>query len=165
MKSNASTDLVLSVYATTRGFAFVLFEGSDSPVDWGVKEISGPKKNVRCLESITKLIQSYRPNVVVLENCATPESRRSSRIRHLYRSIEGWATSRGAQTRICSRAQVRDVFSTWGASTKEQIANVIAQRFPEFGPHQPPVRRPWMSEDARMGLFDAAALALTFYHS
>ena len=29
----------------------------------------------------------------------------------------------------------------------------------------PPPRKPWMSEDRRMGLFDAAALALVFFQS
>ena len=31
-------------------------------------------------------------------------------------------------------------------------------------PYLPPIRKIWKSEDSRMGLFDAAALALTFFH-
>jgi hypothetical protein len=41
----------------------------------------------------------------------------------------------------------------------------IAKRMPAFEPFQPAPRKPWQSEDARMGIFDAAALALTFYHT
>jgi hypothetical protein len=39
---------------------------------------------------------------------------------------------------------------------------VIAKHIP-FEQHVPPPRKPWKSEDARMGLFDAAALALVFF--
>jgi hypothetical protein len=38
-----------------------------------------------------------------------------------------------------------------------------AKHIPAFERHVPPPRKPWMSEDARMGLFDAAALALIFF--
>src|SRR5262245_45878000 len=134
MNNATSSYLVLAVYATTRGFAFTLFEDPHSLVDWGVKEISGPKKNARCLESITKLIASYRPDVVVLENCRTPSTLRTSRIRRLYASIEAWNTSRAIDTHLCSRAEIRETFSTWGAATKEQIADAIAQRLPELEP-------------------------------
>jgi hypothetical protein len=36
--------LVLSIYPFSRGFAFVLFEGPENPLDWGVKEIKGEHK-------------------------------------------------------------------------------------------------------------------------
>jgi len=48
---------------------------------------------------------------------------------------------------------------------RRSLALVIAQHIPAFERYLPPPRKPWMSEDARMGLFDAAALALTFFQS
>jgi hypothetical protein len=40
---------------------------------------------------------------------------------------------------------------------------IIAKRFPEeLGSRLPPERKPWMSEDSRMNIFDAVALALVF---
>jgi hypothetical protein len=48
-------------------------------------------------------------------------------------------------------------------TTKHQIAVVIAGKFPELAPRLPPVRKPWMTEDARMAIFDAVALALAHY--
>jgi hypothetical protein len=38
MISRRRYDLVLAIYPQTRGFAFVLFEGWLSPVDWGIHE-------------------------------------------------------------------------------------------------------------------------------
>ena len=49
--------------------------------------------------------------------------------------------------------------------TKHGIAQTIAKHIPALSLYLPPARKPWMSEDARMGLFDAAALALMFFQS
>ena len=43
---------------------------------------------------------------------------------------------------------------------------MIAERFPgELGFRLPPKRRPWMSQDSRMDIFDAVALVLAYYRS
>jgi|SRR5690348_15036174 hypothetical protein len=42
-------------------------------------------------------------------------------------------------------------------------AQFIASHIPVFQPLLPPPRKIWNSEDARMSIFDAAALALTFF--
>ena len=59
---------------------------------------------------------------------------------------------------------IRTFFSEYDAITKYQIATTIAQWLPEFEPRLPPFRKPWMSEDYRMSIFDAVALALTFFY-
>jgi hypothetical protein len=61
-----------------------------------------------------------------------------------------------------SRTEVREVFARVDALTKRDIALAVAKQIPAFERYLPPVRKPWMSEDARMSLFDAAALALIF---
>lgn len=62
-----------------------------------------------------------------------------------------------------SRAQVRQCFGHLGLATKHSIAEAIAKHIPAFERFLPPVRKIWMSEDARMGLFDAATLVLEFF--
>jgi len=61
-------NLVLSIYPFSRGFAFVFFEGPESLFDWGVKEIKEKHKNPRTLDEIKKLIDQYRPEVLVIED-------------------------------------------------------------------------------------------------
>ena len=39
----------------------------------------------------------------------------------------------------------------------------VAERFPELARYPPPERKPWMSEDLKMAIFDAAAFALAFF--
>jgi len=47
---------MLSIYPFSRGFAFVFFEGSESPFDWGVKEVKEKHKNTKTLDEIRKLM-------------------------------------------------------------------------------------------------------------
>ena len=46
---------------------------------------------------------------------------------------------------------------------KNEIARFIAARFPELARSLPPERKPWMSEDSRMAIFDAAAFAFASF--
>lgn len=157
--------LILSVYPMARGYAFVLFEGPFSPVDWGVSRTYGPLKNERCLRATKKLLRRYEPDWLVLADPTSPGSRRARRIRDLIGRLRGLAESRSVQVASYPREAVRAHFSRYGFATKHAIAQEIAKHIPALGRFVPPVRKPWMSEDMRMGLFDAAALALVFLHS
>ena len=75
------------------------------------------------------------------------------------------ADQRGMLVRTYSRAQVIEYFEELGAMTKHRIAETIAKHIPALNLYVPPARKPWMSEDARMGIFDAAALAWMFFQS
>jgi hypothetical protein len=62
-----------------------------------------------------------------------------------------------------SQKQVRRVFFGDAGGTKHALAEIMAERFPEeLGFRLPPKRRPWMSEDSRMDIFDAVSLALSY---
>ena len=62
---------------------------------------------------------------------------------------------------LFSREEVRRAFFTGGMGTKHALAEILAERFPEeLGSRLSPKRRPWMSEDYCMSIFDAVALAL-----
>jgi len=163
MRGARSIGLVLAIYPTTRGFGFALFEESLSPVDWGVKEVRQSNKNARCLEKIALLMDLHQPDIVVLEDTTVKGSRRSARIRRLTRAIEHLALSRSIETHRYSRRAIRMCFAQAGAATKYEVAQVIARQIAAYEPLLPPPRKIWMSEDPRMALFDAAALALTFY--
>jgi len=156
-------DLVLSIYATSRGFAFVLFEGPESPFDWGVREIGNPSRNGKCLGAIAEIVDRYQPGHIVIEDTADPYSRRSPRIRFLYQSIVSLAERNCIDVIRVTKEQVRGTFATVSAKTKYEIAQAIAMRIPAFASRMPPVRRPWMSQDSRQSLFDAVAIALAYY--
>jgi len=156
-------DLVLALYPFSRGFAFVFFEGPDSPFEWGVKEIREKHKNSKTLEAIKKLIDRYRPEVLVIEDTIDGGSRRTSRIRKLYRMLVHFAEAEYVDLHRCSKTEVKTCFASVGAGTKYEIAKAIAIQIPAFAHRIPRFRKPWMSEDPRQSLFDAAALGLTYY--
>ena len=71
----------------------------------------------------------------------------------------GALVTRRRHVRTFSRAQVLAYFEEFGATTKQRIAETIAKGILALDLYIPPPRKPWKSEDARMGIFEAAALA------
>lgn len=158
-------NLVLALYPSTRGIAFALFEGPLAPVDWSVSEMRGKDKNWRCLRRVRDILRRYTPDVLVLQDMSETGTKRASRIRRLNAAIDALASERGIPVYCYSRAQVRACFSHAAPATKHDIAEAIARHIPAFERFVPPVRKPWMSEHVRMDLFDAVALALTYFHA
>ncbi len=154
---------VLAIDPFIRGFGFIVFEGPKDPIDWGTKE-AREKKNARCLTKISNLIETYLPDVIVVEDCTAKGSRRCPRVQRLIAGIGVLASKQGIKIHRYSRAKVRRVFSESGATTKHQIATTIAELLPELALQLPPFRKPWMPEDERMSIFDAASFAFTFYY-
>jgi Holliday junction resolvasome RuvABC endonuclease subunit len=153
---------MLAIDPSTRGFGFAVLEGSSRLIDWGVKETKTDKKR-RSLTLISELIEQYEPSVLVLENHAGKGSRRCERVAGLIDETRELAEKRKVKVKNFSRAEVKQAFAESGAATKYEIATAIANRFPELAPRLPRFRKPWMSEDYRMSIFDAVALALTFF--
>jgi len=156
---------VLAVDPAVRGLGFVVLEGRTKLVDWGVKEARSGDKNARCLRRVEELIAIYWPQAIVVEGYAGPGSRRCRRVERLIDAIERLSAREKLPVRRFSRAAVRKAFAPLGAATKHEIAQALAARFPELAPRLPPFRKPWMSEDYRMSIFDAAALGWTYFRS
>jgi hypothetical protein len=60
-------------------------------------------------------------------------------------------------------AAVHAAFAHLVLPNKQAMAEVIAKYISAFERYVPPRVKAWMTEDSRMGIFDAAALALVFY--
>jgi Holliday junction resolvasome RuvABC endonuclease subunit len=152
---------LLSISPSTRGFGFAVLEGDERLVDWGVRRVSS-NKNAQSLAKIKELIGQYQPDVIAVEDCLAKESRRSLRVRKLNKQILALAATCKLKTMPVPQSEVIRTFFPDGNGTKHSVAEAIANRFSdELGFRLPPKRKPWMSEDARMNIFDAVALALT----
>lgn len=163
MNSLKRYDLVLAVYPSARGFAFTLFEGPLSAIDWGVRRARGQRKNELYLRIVDAMLARHRPDVVVLQDTSSKGTHRSRRVSSLNTAIGELAERHGIPVYAYSRAQVRLAFGHLLFTSKHAIAKEIAEHISVFERYLPPPRKPWMAEDGRMGLFDAAALALTFF--
>ena len=162
--SNESGTRVIALDPTSHGFGFVVFEGGTRLVDWGHAH-ARPCTNEKCLEMVAKLFVYYLPHVVVMEDWDRKESRRGTRVRKLFTQIVGFTEASNARVARYSQKDIQKAFSTDGSPTKYEIAQMIALEFPELSYRLPPPRKIWMSEDERMSIFDAAALALTFFQT
>ena len=147
----------------SRGFGFVVFEGPEHLIDWGLKEARREKES-RCLQHVAQLIETYHPDVFVIEATHDPQCRRCPRVRALLQAMSQLAAEKKLKTRSFSRRAVQATFSAVSPVTKYEMMNAIVARLPELTPWRPPLRKPWMSENSRASIFDAAALALTYFY-
>ena len=151
----------LAISLSTRGFGYAVLEGG-AFVDWGAKTPEGDI-NAGCVKSTEALIKTFTPDVVVMHDPFAKGSKRGDRARQLTSELTTLAKNQSLKVFLFSREQIRHAFSENGEPTKQDIAEDIARRFPEeLGSRLPPRRRPWESENYRMGIFDAVSLALTF---
>lgn len=139
----------------------MIFEWGERLIDWGLKT-ARHNTNAQCLKLIEESIERYTPDLIVIQDHVEKGSRRCRRVKVLLRKIERLATEKHIECRLISRMDVRELFTRSDATNKHQIATTIVTRLPELAPWLPRPRKPWMSEDSRMSIFAAAALALTF---
>lgn len=159
MRDLSGEKRILAVDPTHRGFGYVVFEGPERLVDWGVSHVQGPK-NRASIAAVGELISRYRPQIMILEDVTARDCRRRRRVRDLLEALDRYGRERGLTVRRIAQAKVKRAFAV---SNKARMARAIAARFPELSSCLPPERKPWMSEDLRMAIFDAAAFGLTFF--
>lgn len=156
------TGLVLAVHPTTRGFGWVLFENPRTPVAWSIVHARAGRDQ-HLIARFERLLERYEPSVLVLEAFERGTSRRNARIQQLCRAMVHEASVRAINVPIFDRETIQAAFTKSGATTRNEIAHVIAGHLSAFGYRLPPKRKVGHSEDARQSLFDAAALALTYF--
>lgn len=155
---------VLAIDPMISGFAFAVLEQGGRLVDWGRKKTSSIDRNARCADGVTALIRTYRPDALVLEDCAGEGSRRCARVRALIRKLHTVASSESIPVESIPPRFLREICTGNSRATKHDVARTLATRLPELARHVPPVRKPWMTEDPRMSIFDAVALAVSVFH-
>jgi len=152
---------VLAIDPTNRGCGFAVLEGPSRLIDWGVKRVVGRNINGGSIAAVVRLLRWYEPELIVLEDCAVRSARRGQRVKQLTDDLADLAGRNGIRAIRVPWSRVRRVCGSSPTATKEQIAELLANRFPELARHRPAHRKPWMSEDTRLAIFDAVAMALT----
>lgn len=157
------TKRIVAVDPTSHGFGFVVLEDPSTLIDWGHVHVE-PDAHEKCMELIARIFTQYVPYAVVTEDWDNKESRRCVRVRKLLEEVARFVEDSDARAVRFSWPDVKKTFIPDGTITKQEMAQIIALEFPELSYRLPPPRKLWMSEDDRMSIFDAAALALTFYY-
>jgi RNase H-fold protein (predicted Holliday junction resolvase) len=154
---------ILAVALSTKGLGYAVMEGQDVFIAHGHKVVEGGDKNIKSFAWTERLIARYQPGVLVLQDVAAKGSRRAPRIKSLHRQILKLAGKHKLTVKLISGKQVRDILLGNPNGTKQEMAELLATQFPdELALRLPPKRKPWKSEDARMDIFDAVALAVVF---
>jgi len=149
---------VLAVDPFSRGVGFAVLEGQDHLIDWGIRS-TGRADNAKSARVIDKLIDRFRPDVLVLENCNAAGSRRCRRVQTLLSRIAA-TEGRRVLVRLVTRRQIRAIGPLPLTSTKQGRASFLAERFPDLEALVPPARKRWSPEHDRMAIFDALSFAV-----
>ena len=88
---------------------------------------------------------------------------RAPRIKTLHREIIKLAATQKCKVALISGKSLRNSLLGNAKGTKHEMAEMLAQRFPDLAAKLPPKRRAWESEDGRMDIFDAVGLATVFW--
>jgi len=163
MNQTASNDFrILAVALSFGGFGFVVMEGQRTIIEFG-RRVADEDKNTQCLAKLKNLLNFYRPGVLVLQDVEAKGSRRYPRIKTLNRQIKRLAEKQKIKVKLISKKQLRSLLLGNPRGTKQEMAEKLAAQFPdELASRLPPKRKPWKSEDSRMDIFDAMALAVVF---
>lgn len=127
----------------------------------GYKGAKG-NKNLQATVKIEKLMKQFLPEVLVLPDVNAKGCRRAPRIKALHRNLVDLAEMHKCKVAVISGRALRNSLLGRAKGTKHEMAERVAQRFPELAAKLPPIRRAWDSENGRMDLFDAVGLAVVF---
>lgn len=153
---------VLGLHPTSRGMGFVLATSPVDLVDFGVIRARGDV-NLTCLTRFIELLDTFSPAVIVVRDVLGEPFKRVKRIQTLVEAIVRTSKLRNIEVNLFQESEVRKHFERFGAKTRDEIIAFLADNIEALSSRRPPKRRAWMTIDPRTGLFDAAALMVTFF--
>ena len=148
---------VLAVDPTSKGFGFAVIEVDFFLVDYGIARVWSPRLR-ELIDKAYGIVEKYRPVMIILPRVSSAKARRGTRAK--LSALAAHLRQHHHTVVMLPRDTVLKTFESAG-TTKHDIAIAIAKAFPELASRLPRKRRPWMSEDESMNVFDAVALALT----
>lgn len=151
---NTSLRRVLSLDIRSRRFGYVIFEGSHTLLDWGVRTYDVRSSLERKLDVLQSM---FRPSLILIRESGQSLNRPTLTI------AKSFARRTSIAVRSLDEPSLRSFFSTGTKVNKHDIARIVAERFPELSWRLPPERKPWQTEPRRQSIFDAASLGVFFF--
>jgi len=152
---------ILAVDARSSSFGFVVFDGPNRLLDWGVKSFRRGVNAVKLPASgkVPALLDEFSPRAIVLRTLDWHDAAKQPELRE---TILGEAAKRRIPLKFVSRSAVKNAFA--GANrNKYAVAAQVSARFPELAPKLPALHKIWMSEEYWLSVFDAASLGVTYF--
>ncbi len=160
MGAKRVTVRIVGFASTTRGFAFVVTEGPRRLVDWGLHRL--PSRTAAVTEALELVLNKARPLFVAFDG----EGARLKRIRgkRFGKAVTKSCETAGVMILPVSSDDIQ-AFADAPRPTKWHVAVGVSKLFPEIVGKLPAKRKPWQSEDDRIGLFMALAAAVAGWDS
>src|ERR1051326_1333390 len=105
-RGTTPTKRVLALDPHSRGLGFVVLEGAEHLIDWGLKDTRRDNSR-RGVHHVERLVETYHPDVLVLEAVQDPLCRRCVRVRTLLQSIGQLAAEKKLRMKSFSRHAVQ----------------------------------------------------------
>jgi hypothetical protein len=159
MRSKGATR-VLALDLHPRRFGYVVVEGADRLLDWGVRSCrrNGKPIDVLLQKRLRALLELWSPSVIVLNDPVGRARRSNPKSGRSLKQIAIEAKHRRILMRmlkpVCTEIQGERL-------TRYENARRVAEHFPALKGKLPPKRRAWESEHYSMSIFTAAALAIS----
>jgi hypothetical protein len=123
----------------------------------------GDVERVLASRRLLKLIDEIRPHMIVLKKERWERGHVDQHMANVVEAVQGVAELHSIPIHLIDQNEIRTIFGRWDCSTREEIAVTLAQMFPDLLWALPPKRKAWQAEHPRMSMFDAVALALTYW--
>ncbi len=151
---------VIALDVRSRNFGFIVFEGPNEILDWGVRSFRSRANAVKtpATTKLLSLLDEFTPSAVVIRERGIGSTKKPK----LLYIIERQVRSRRIPLRFITPREVNRAFVGF-ESNKYEVASVLAKQFPALASRLPPKRKCWQSEDYRMGIFDATAVGVAYF--
>jgi len=158
MTEQTTDKRIVALDVHPRSFGFVLFEGPNRMLDWGIKSFRPGVNAVKipAARKLLELLDEFVPSAIVIRE---QEQRRN---RKMLSTLQRQARNRKIPVLFMSRKDVNRAFVGF-ESNKYEVASALAGQFPALASRLPSKRKIWQSEDYRMGVFDAAAVGVAYF--
>jgi len=147
----------LAVDIRPRSFGFIVVE-NEAVLDSGIRMCEQVRFDDCLGQRFDRILRTYSPSAVILRGTAGIKA--NLKKREVVTAIRQEAKQRGADVVSVKPGAISHYFRRYDATTKYQVAQVVATIMPELAWKLPNKRRPWESEHYRMSIFDAAAVVI-----
>lgn len=157
MTKKSPSERVLSIYPTTKGFAYFIAEATDKVIDFG--NISN-KDHSKLVKRYLRLLDTYYIDRVIFERFDRVSTRKE-KAQNLVKDFKAHTRTKHIKISSYTLSQVRTVFNATGALTKHERAMEVSEMIPALASRLPNKRKIFESENLGIHLFDCAAMTLT----
>lgn len=157
---------ILAIQPESRQIGYAVFENRNL-IDWGSKDLT--RKPIRerneavAIPLFERLVHRFEPDALVVPKATMAfGSVRNQVLRAVHRAVDAYAfgvVSYGWADIVCAfKSRLQDA-----RLNKDNIRAAIVRQFPELRSVLPKPRGRYDPEDFRVPMFDAVALAITFF--